>query len=139
MVLLERTLMMISEMKVRLKYLNMPVYDLISFISENKTIGKIDFLCRCSMLVSEGEDFPVAWKEALSCTSQYRREEKDDLLQLGLNLGTSNTENQIELLSVHKQNFEIFLKNARAKEQKYGKMSITLSTLFGCMLFITMI
>ena len=137
--MLNKTILMIREMKVHLEYLNMPVYDIISCISDKSSIGRIDFIDRCRDLISEGYDFPVAWECSVNSVSHYKREEKRELLQLGANFGTSNVENQIEMLTMHKCNFEFFLDKAKMKEKKYGKMSVTICALIGCMFFITVI
>ena len=134
--LLNKTINMLSEMKVQLEYLNMPVFDMINKI--NKSID-LDFLSECLDMISDGKDFPEAWKSSVNHAICYKSEEKNELLQLGSNLGTSNRDNQIEIICMHKTAFEEFLNKAKTKEQKYGKLSITLGTLMGCMFFIMVI
>ena len=134
--LLNKTINMLSEMKVQLEYLNMPVFDMINKI--NKSTG-LDFLSECIELISEGNDFPTAWETSVNHAIYYKSAEKNELLQLGSNLGTSNRDNQIEIICMHKTAFEEFLIKAKTKEQKYGKLSITLGTLMGCMFFIMVI
>ncbi len=126
-------------MKIQLEYLNMPVYDMIKILCEKKSVDEIEFLHDCREMILQGYDFPYAWQTSVLNAMYYKINEKDELLQLGSNLGTSNRENQIEILSMHKIAFESFIKNAKAKEEKYGKMSITLAALSGCMFFITVI
>lgn len=136
---LEETVAMISQMKIQLEYLNMPVYEMISSISGKKSSFRVDFIKVCCSLISQGYDFPAAWERAVTDAIYYKSSEKAKLLQLGLNLGTSDKENQTEMLCMYKAVFEEFLKTAREKEKKYSKLSITLGALTGCMFFITAI
>ncbi len=130
---------MISEMKIQLEYLNMPLYDMIDNLSKKDSLAEIDFLGHCRELISQGKDFPLAWKTSVSNAMHYKIDEKTVLLRLGSNLGTSNKENQIEMLKLHRIAFDEFIKSAKAKEDKHGKMSITLAALTGCMFFVTVI
>ena len=138
-IILSETSLMIYEMKIQLEYLNMPVYDMIDNLSKKDSLTEIDFLRQCRELLSQGKDFPLAWKTSVLNAMHYKMNEKTVLLQLGSNLGTSNKENQIEMLQLHKIAFDEFIKTAKDKEAKYGKMSITLAALTGCMFFVTAI
>lgn len=137
--LLNNTLAMISHIKVQLEYLNMPICDIIRKLCSNKSAARPEFLSDCEKLISKGVDFPVAWESSVVQASYYKTDEKSDLLQLGANLGTSNKENQIEIIASHKKAFEAFETRAREKEQKYSKLSVALAALIGCMFFITVI
>ncbi len=131
---------MIQAMKIQLGYLNLPVYEMVYDIKTKKHLNELSFLSECCGLVKNGYDFPAAWKISLENTSlYYKRDEKDKLLHLGLNLGTSNTESQINMLNFHLLYFNEFLDRAKAQKQKYGTLSMTLSVLSGCMIFILII
>lgn len=137
--LMNNTIAIIYYIKVQLEYLNMPVCDIIRKLCSNKSVTKPEFLSECEKLISEGVDFPVAWESSVVQASYYKTDEKSELLHLGANLGTSNKENQIEIISSHKSAFEAFEIKAREKEQRYSKLSVALSALIGCMFFITVI
>ncbi len=134
--ILENTLLLISEMKIQLEYLNMPVYEMIKQMKSKVYFGKLDFLNECCNLIESGFDFPIAWKKAITHSHCYKRDETDKLLHLGENLGTSNLSNQINILNIHSEYFENFLIEAKAKQRKYGNISISVSALAGCMIFI---
>ena len=123
-----------------LQYLNIPVYEMLMQISEKDYLKELCFIKECCSLMADGTDFPVAWRNALISANQlYKREEKEKLLQLGENLGTSNAENQLKILNMQTSYFETFLQSAEENNKKYSTMVITLSVLFGCMVFILII
>ena len=131
---------MLQEMKIQLEYLNMPVYEMLYRMKSNEYFSKLKFLGECCTLVEAGYDFPKAWKRALENNPlYYMKEEKEKLLHLGTILGTSDQSNQIDIISIHSQHFEAFLKNAKITQQKYGNMSLIISALIGCMIFIIVI
>lgn len=131
---------MLEEMKILLQYLNIPVYEMLIQISDKEYLKELDYVQECITVMNCGTDFPLAWKRSvLSANQLYKREEIDKLLQLGENLGTSDAENQMKILNMQTSYFETFLKSAEEQSQKYSTASITLSVLFGCMIFILII
>ena len=139
-VLLERTVLMIQEMRMQLEYLNLPVYELVNKIKSKGHLSELGFLYDCSELIEEGLDYPAAWKKSLENTVlYYTMTEKDKLLHLGLNLGTSNTENQINMLDMYSIYFNEYLSKAKVKEQKYASLTMTFAVLSGSIIFILII
>ena len=138
--LLEKTIMMFEEMKILLEYLNTPVYDLVSITNSKDYLTDLKFLDLCHRYIEIGKDFPTAWKESIETTSTlYMTQEKEHLLQLGANLGTSNKESQINIISLQIIAFEDFLTNAKNKHKKYSGTAIVSGVLTGCMIFILVI
>ena len=139
-VLLEKTLLMLEEMKVLFKYLNMPVNEMLKRLSEKDYFTELSFLHKCCNDLMHGVDFPLAWKASLENSSHlYKSAETDKLLHLGQNLGASSTENQIKILDLQTEYFEEFLELAKSKYKKQGNTAIILSALTGCMIFIVII
>ncbi len=137
---IRKTIVMLEEMKMLLRYLNIPIYEMLIQISEKSYLSELSYISACILLMSEGADFPVAWKNAVTSASPlYKREEIDKLLQLGENLGTSNIENQIRILDMQISCFTLFLQNAQELSKRYSTMAVTLSALIGCMIFILII
>ena len=138
--LLEKTIMMLVEMKILLEYLNTPVCDLIIMTRSKDYLKDLKFLDVCYGYIELGKDFPAAWKESLESTpTLYMTQEKERLLQLGANLGTSNKESQINIISLQIVSFEDFLIKAKNKHKKYSGTATTLGVLSGCMIFILVI
>ena len=131
---------MLEELKIQLQYLNMPVYEMLNITGQKEYLSDLEYLSLCGSELKNGKDFPEAWKNSLEKYSQlYKREEKERLLQLGANLGTSNTESQINILTMQINCFDEFLQKAKNKLKKYGNMSTALGVLSGCMIFIIVI
>ena len=137
---LEKTLVMLEEMKLQLNFLNVPIYELLSNISEKEYLKELSYLKECCENISKGADFPIEWKKALEKTSHlYKTEEIERLLQLGSNLGASSTENQLSILNMQTAYFGEFLENAKDKSRKYGNTFTVLGALSGCMVFLLVI
>ena len=137
---LEKTLVMLEEMKIQLSFLNVPVYDLLCSISEREYLRELSYLKECCKNISMGADFPNEWKKAVEKTSHlYKTDERERLLQLGSNLGASCTENQICILNMQIAYFGEFLDNAKNKNRKYGNTFTVLGALLGCMVFLLVI
>ena len=131
---------MLEEMKILLEYLNIPVYELINTTSSKEYLGELKFLDLCRKHIETGKDFPSAWREAVEKSSaMYLTQEKEHLLQLGENLGTSNKESQINIISLQIISFEDFLLKAKYKYKKYSGTATALGALSGCMVFILVI
>ena len=131
---------MLEEMKILIEYLNMPIYEMLISISSKEYLRQLNFIAVCADEISKGIDFPNAWKHSLSLYSlQYKTQEKDKLLQLGENLGASNKENQLNILSLQTTCFCEYLQKAKEKRKKYGSMASTIGVLSGCMIFILII
>ena len=135
--LLKKTILMFEEMKILLEYLNTPVYDLVSIAEDKDYFRDLKFLYLCCDYLKKGADFPDAWKKAIDESATiYTTQEKEHLLQLGENLGTSNKEGQIKLLNMQIVSFEDFLQKAKHKRKKYAGTAKALGLLSGCMIFI---
>ena len=138
--LLEKTIVMLEELKIQIQFLNMPVYEMLETTGKKEYLSNLDYLSVCCEEMKKGKDFPEAWKLSIVNTLQlYKREEKERLLQLGTNLGTSNTESQINIIDSQMVSFDEFLTKAKNSSMKYSNMATLLGVLSGCMIFIVLI
>lgn len=139
-ILLEKTIMMLEEMKIIMQYLNSPVYEMLEALSKKDYMKEFDYIHRCCYQLSSGIDFPVAWENAVNSTVLiYKTQEKERLLQIGENLGISNTKTQLDFLNMQTLYFQEYLLKAKAQCKKYGNSSTVLGALLGCMIFILVI
>ena len=138
--LLEKTLRLINKLKVGTEFLGLSAYEILKSISDSEQLPELDYIDTTKALISKGADFPVAWKKALKDSSQeYTSEEKDMLLNLGENLGTSDIKNQVAMLEMYEKSFCEYINTAKSRYSKQAK-TVSLSTaLVGCMLFISLI
>ena len=138
--LLDKTRNMISQIKTETEYLHLPINDIIDKLSASSQTSELDYISDCNKLIKDGLDFPVAWKTALHESSlDYMIDEKDKLLQLGENFGTSDMNNQLLLLSAYDKYFEEFLIRAKEEYNKRARTASLMGILLGCMLFIMLI
>lgn len=139
-ILLETTKLMIEEMKIQLNYLNLPIYDILKNFEDKAYFDKLSFIVQCSHRIEKGDDFRMAWQNAINSSSlPYKIDEKERLLHLGMNLGISDTKNQLIILDLNSSYFDEYILKAKAYEKKYGNLVASLSTLFGCVIFILML
>ena len=138
--LLEKTKLMIEDMKIQLKFLNLPVYDILSNIANKDYLKKLTYIRDSCERLESGEDFRTAWQTAIKSTHlPYKREETEGLLHIGMNLGTSDTENQLSILSLNSGYFDECIAKAKLEEKKYGNLTATLGALAGCSIFILLL
>ncbi|MGN0485616.1 MAG: stage III sporulation protein AB [Acutalibacteraceae bacterium] len=139
-VMLENTGLMIDQMKIRLEYLSLPINELVSDLASTQLGRELPFLLRCQESMTGGDDFPEAWQSALEKEAlPYSAEEKEKLLQLGSNLGTSDLKGQLSLMEIYSDFFSEYTQIAKSKEKKYGNTAVVLGTLIGSMFFIILI
>ena len=138
--LLEKTKLMIEDMKIQLKFLNLPLYDILSNINQKDYLKKLTFITDSCERIIDGEDFHIAWQRAIKSTRlPYKREESERLLHIGLNLGTSDVDNQLSILSLNSEYFDECILKAKLEEKKYGNLTATLGALSGCTIFILLL
>ena len=138
--LLEKTKLMIEDMKIQLKFLNLPVYDILSNIANKDYLKKLTYIRDSCERLDSGEDFRTAWQTAIKSTHlPYKREETEGLLHIGMNLGTSDAENQLSILSLNSGYFDECIAKAKLEEKKYGNLTATLGALAGCSIFILLL
>lgn len=138
-VILEKTRIMIEEMKIQLRYLNVPLYDMLKSMRKKEYLQKLSIIAESCDLIDKGSDFHTAWKYAVENTAlPYKTDETDRLLHLGLNLGVSDAENQLRILALESEYFDQYISEAKLSEKKYGSLTTTLGILSGCMIFILM-
>lgn len=138
--LLEKTKLMIEEIKMQLNFLNLPVYEIMKSISKKDYLNKLVYIKDICNMVEEGKDFHFAWLTAMENTYlPYKSEEIERLLHIGLNLGVSDTDNQISMLTLNSKYFDEYIVKAKQQDKKYGNLTMTLGALSGCTIFILLL
>ena len=135
--LLEKTVSLIINIRVELSYRHEAILNLLSRISELSALQKLDYLSACTEHVKTGEDFPSAWKKAISESKcSYNKEEKNKLCSLGEMLGTTDTESQLTMLRLYEEYMKEFLNKAEKSQREYGRLSLVMGFLLGFAVFI---
>ena len=124
-------------MIIEIKYMNLPLGDLLRNLNNSAQFSSIDYISFCLDNMNNGYDFPVAWKKAVTVSSlKYRSAEKDKLLLLGEQIGKSDLNGTLTVLSLYKAYFDEYEIKAKAEYNKYGNLSALSGFLGGCLLFI---
>lgn len=135
--LIEKTKLFIDAVKIEINYTNSSLPLIIENFSSQDTFETLDFLNLCQEKMNQGADFPFAWKNAITQSSQpYIEDEKDKLINLGASLGTSDLNGQLSLLNMYSIYFDEFLTQAKKQKDKYSNMSVSLGVFIGLAVFV---
>ncbi len=138
--ILEKTMGFIKHIRVETEYVNLPLQEILFSISAADEFKELDYVHNACRFISEGEDFPLAWRKAVGGTAlNYKTFEAERLLQLGENFGTSDIKNQISMLEMYETYFSEYILRAKNEYDKQAKTATGCGTLVGCMLFILLI
>lgn len=138
--ILEKTLHLIKHIRAETEYLNLPLQEILSKLSDSDELKELDYINYTCSFIAQGEDFPVAWRKAIgSSTLDYKTDEVDKLLQLGEKSGTSDIKNQISMLGLYEEYFSEYISQAKSRYNKQAKTATGTGILVGCMLFILLI
>ena len=136
--ILDKTYSLLNKIKILMEYCCLPVNELIDTVFE-KGCYQRTFISQCKKQLSEGDDFPVAWSDAVKCSDIYKKEEKQKLIQLGSFLGTSDLESQLTVIQIYIADFDVFRKEAQEKSKKYADTSIFVGAFCALGLFVMMV
>lgn len=136
--ILDKTFLMLNEIKIMLEYSCPSMYELIQMLAEKECYMGM-FTSECKKELEEGIDFPAAWSSAVEKYGIYKKEERDKLIQLGSLLGTSDLESQLSVLQMYIISFDAFRKDAQVKNQKYAGTSVFVGTFCAFGLFVMLI
>ncbi|MGN1443155.1 MAG: stage III sporulation protein AB [Acutalibacteraceae bacterium] len=136
--ILDKTYSLLNEMKIMLEYYCLSVNELIDAAYEKSCYQKT-FIIQCKKLLTDGNDFPVAWSASVESAGIYKKEEKQKLIQLGEFLGTSDLESQLTVMQMYITDFDEFRKDAQNKRKKYADTSIFVGAFCALGLFVMMV
>ncbi len=134
--LLEETLTFLNTMIVSIEYTRSDILKIISSVIKEDSLKNLVFLRKCYDGIRNGYDFPDSWSKAVESTHLYKSDERAKLLQLGTCLGTSDSKNQVNIISSFRYYFEGYLSRANDDYTKYGKVSSLFGMFLGAVVFI---
>ncbi len=137
---LEEIVAFITAVGLEIEFMSLPVYEILRKMAEFDGCKHLDFVSICLEKMEKGEDFKNSWAfGVVSSLLPLRQDEREKLKRLGFVIGTSDAEGQRAMLSLYGSYFSAFSNKARQDYEKYGKTSITLSTVAGMGAFILII
>lgn len=125
---------------VEIEYSMSDMPSLVIKLSETDLCKNLYFLNKCTSLLNEGADFPLAWERAVEENTGYiKAEEKDKLLSFGMSLGTTDLQGQKRMINLFTEHFESYRTDAKQTEEKYYRIYILTGILLGFVAFILLI
>lgn len=136
--ILEETVVFLNALSSEIKFSKNNIIKILSDLSSYKSLNNLLYL-DCFASVTEYADFRNMWIAALKSFPYYKREEKEKMLQLGNQLGVTDTDNQINTIKLFIVFFENYLNVAKAEYEKYGKTASLFGLFTGASAFILLI
>lgn len=133
---IEEIFLMIQIISTEIKFCKTPLDSIVNKLSKNDGFIHLNFICECEKLLGK-QKFPTAWQTSVK-KSALHESDKQLLISLGNNLGTSDVEGQLSNCELHKELFENNYNSAREKCLKFGKLYTSLG-LFGGVLVAVVI
>lgn len=138
---LKRIKIMLVVLSAELDYCQAPVDALIEKLCERNELSKLSLLTKCRDDMKSGEQFPIAWKQAVEreASSGFLNPSDTDILySLGETLGTTGVAGQLSNIKMHEELLSENLKTAIENAQKYSKTVVAICFLTGLVLAIVL-
>lgn len=136
---LERTILLIHQIELRLGFSQAPVADMIPMLASDPELTPLRYLVGCAEKLRENLPFPQAWREAVgqeAGRTALNREDLELLLSFGRGLGTTDLAGQEKLCDMHARMFAQQLEAARGQYQSRGKLGTVLGAAAGAVAVI---
>lgn len=134
---IEELLLMIQIISTEIKFSRAPLDSIIIRLNRRNNFLHLDFIEECVSFLKD-KSFPEAWKLSVRKSSLHNSD-KQLLLSLGDNLGTSDVEGQLSNCELHRELLENNLKNAREKCVRFGKLYTSLGVLGGFLIAVLVV
>lgn len=138
-VLLEKSLIMLSIIENDIIFLGLPVGKIISELSKKDELKKLYFLSVCSDILESGTDFQTAWTKALkkkTCFQPFSKSDIEILQSFALNFGKTDKNGQISNCKIHSSMLKENLNEAKNDQRRYASMSTVFGIMSGLCIFI---
>ena len=140
--ILKSIITMLSVAETQLRYLHIPVAELMKNLSESSAVSDLKFIGRCSEMLENGAPFSVAWKNSIEEDSEIKKllpATYKSLALLGDEIGSTDLEGQLSSCGYFKQIFTAALSECEEKSKRNSKLCPSLGILLGISAAIMMI
>lgn len=140
--LLEKTEVMISVIRDEIRFYALPIKEMLNLLSEKEALKQLTFINQCKIFMSDGCEFPEAWKKALKdrdCTKNFRKKDIELLLDFGEYLGVTDITGQLSNCEVYLELIRFNLNEAKKEREQYSGIITVLGFLSGIALIIVLI
>lgn len=131
---------MLEVFSAGINYYVEPINKIIIKISKDIAYEKLDFIKQCNEMLKNGYDFPNAWEISINNSAlPIRKNEKQELINFGLNIGKTDISGQNKILNMYNSSFLAFSKKADEEKSKYSTPISAICFLIGSLLFIMLL
>lgn len=129
---------MTDETATLIRYRSLTVREIFLMLKENRTYSDLLFLQNADF---SDKSRPVGeiWQESIDSDFTLSSEEKKLLIQLGRQLGTTDTEGQLSVISVFNESLDTMIEKQSEKYAVKGKLCRSMGILAGAMAGILII
>ena len=131
---LEKAELMISLISNEISYVSMPSVEIVDHLTQNNDLSELIFLKFCRDLLEDGEDFPVAWRKALSEKNNTRLMRRKDVALLkafGESFGLTDVSGQLALCDLYIETLRLYKNEALKEKERLSGPVAALGILFG--------
>lgn len=139
---LELLLAFLDRLKTCLNYQNLPTDEMIEQLADDPSCQALPFLIPCRELLRRSVNFPEAWKKSvLRAKDKMALKEEDfsQLLSLANIIGSSDTEGQLNAISMTEELLKCQRKEALDFKEKKGRLYRSLGALMGAGMVIILL
>lgn len=129
---------MTDETATLIRYRSLTVREIFLMLKENRTYSDLLFLQNADF---SDKSRPVGeiWQESIDSDFTLSSEEKKLLIQLGRQLGTTDTQGQLSVISVFNESLDTMIEKQSEKYAVKGKLCRSMGILAGAMAGILII
>lgn len=129
---------MTDETATLIRYRSLTVREIFLMLKENRTYSDLLFL-QNSDFSDKSRPVGEIWQESIDSDFTLSSEEKKLLIQLGRQLGTTDTQGQLSVISVFNESLDTMIEKQSEKYAVKGKLCRSMGILAGAMAGILII
>ncbi len=138
MIELESINYLLEEISLLIKHRALTVFEIIDYLKSNEQIKELEFIN--NFIYKDNTPFYILWDKSIDNSNLSMKEYDLKLLKsFGKSLGTSNTDGQISIIQIFKQDFKNLYSNALKEYEKKSKLYRSLGILCGMLFSIVII
>ncbi len=136
LVLIRKILSEISEL---IRWNSFTMSEIVLKLSENNEFSKQEFIKQLPEILHRTRSFPDIWQKAILSDKSISDSERQILLDVGSNLGTTDTDGQLSSLKFYILQVDKMIAEETEKYKIKGKMYRSMGVTIGAMIGILMI
>lgn len=137
---LEQLISFVSMTELEISHYSLAFSEIVEKAATEKSYDCLLFIPLCFEKITNGTDFPKAWKESISeKMPEISKNDEKKLLSFGDVLSSCDKEGVLSVLSYYKKTFDESLLEAKQARKKYAKLCVAVGVFAGGVIFMTLI